>query len=306
MSILYQPITAFLSREGKRLRPKLCTLCTQLFGGTPEQATCISNAIEMFHNFTLIHDDIEDNSLLRRGIPCLHITYGIPRAINMGDTLFALAIEEILSAPYHDHEKITLLSMLNQNFIKVFEGQATELAWHHNKRWDIQETDYLAMIEKKTGALLACACKAGAYIGGATPEQQETLYAFGSSLGIAFQIQDDILNLIGKEETYKKEIGGDITEGKRSLSVLHMLNNDHVPLKDKQTLKTILDSNTQNKEEISWCITQLKQSGALCYAQEKSTSIISTTLETLKKNIPASSARNELISLANRLLTRET
>lgn len=261
--------------------------------------------LEYFHNFTLIHDDIEDNSLLRRGQPCLHITHGIPQAINMGDTLFCLATQVILEAPYSEQEKIFLLQLFYKNFLKIFEGQGIELNWHQNKIWHIQEQDYLDMIERKTGTLIAIACQAGAYLGRANPEQQKTLYLWGISLGTAYQIQDDILNLTGQEEKYKKEIGGDITEGKRTLMVLHTLNNPSVTQENKNTLKRILDSQTTNQEKILWAISLLNKSGAITYAKKKSVSIISQTTQQLEKYFPASSIRTELLNLANSLITRE-
>jgi geranylgeranyl pyrophosphate synthase len=296
VKILYTAIERFLAHGGKKLRPHLCALCAQVAGGTQEHVYHAGLAIEYFHNFTLIHDDIEDNSLLRRGQPCLHITYGVPSAINMGDTLFCLATQKILDAPYCEQEKVFLLQLLNKNFLKVFEGQAMELGWHHNKTWDLQEQDYLDMIERKTGALIAVSCKIGAYLGGATLEQQDLLYRFGMALGISFQIQDDVLNLIGQEEKYKKEIGGDITEGKRTLMVLHALNNPLITQQDKQELRNILDSNTTDKEKIQWCVSLLTQSGH----------IISQAIALLEKHFSPGEAREQLIKIAHDLITRES
>jgi geranylgeranyl pyrophosphate synthase len=211
----------------------------------------------------------------------------------------------MLNAPYTADEKITLLQILHQHFIKVFEGQAMELEWHSHKNWNIHEQDYLSMVECKTGALIAIACKIGAYLGGASLEQQKLLYKWGLSLGVAYQIQDDVLNLTGTEEKYKKEIGGDITEGKRSLMVLHTLNNQAVTQKDKQKLKSILDSKTIDQNAIQWCITLLTQSGAIAYAQKKSTDLISITTTSLKNTLTPTPAREKLLQLAYSLITRE-
>ncbi len=305
LNSLYKPIELFLQRGGKRLRPLLCSLCAEVAGESKDRAMHAGLAIEFFHNFTLIHDDIEDNSLLRRGQPCLHIQHGIPLAINMGDLLFCLATQAIVDAPYHDEEKIILLKLLNKHFLQVFEGQSMELEWHHTKQWNLKEEDYFAMVERKTGALIAIACKIGAYLGGATTEQQELLYKWGRALGVAFQIQDDVLNLIGSEEKYKKEIGGDITEGKRTLMVLHALNNKEVSQSDKDHLRQILDSNSNDPKEIHWCISLLSKTGAIAYAQKKSAELILTTTEPLEKHLTPSISRDKLLKLAYGLITRE-
>ncbi len=305
ISVLYEPLALYLDRGGKRLRPRLCSLCAEAVGGTAERAHSAGLAIELFHNFSLIHDDIEDNSLLRRGLPCLHIQCGTPVALNLGDLLFCLSTQVMLNAPYEAAEKITLMQMLQQHFLKVFEGQAMELGWHHEKKWELQEQDYFAMVERKTGALIAVACKIGAYLGGASIEKQELLYQWGLSLGIAFQIQDDVLNLTGTEEKYKKEIGGDITEGKRSLIVLNTLNNPSVPQKDKHKLKMILDNNTTDQQAIQWCISLLTQSESIDYAQKKATSIISSTTKALEEHLAINPAQEKLLELAYSLITRE-
>lgn len=302
---LYEPLTNYLARGGKQLRPHLCALCAEIVGGTAEQTHHAGLAIELFHNFTLIHDDIEDNSLLRRGQPCLHVQEGIPIALNLGDLLFCLSTQTLLNAPYKADEKIMILQTLYQQYIKIFEGQSTELSWHHHKKWNLNEQDYFTMIEQKTGILIATACKIGAYLGGASPKEQEILYQWGLSLGVAFQIQDDVLNIIGTEEKYKKEIGGDITEGKRSLMVLHTLNNQEVSQQDKQKLQLILDSKTTIQQDILWCIELLKTSGAVAYAQKKSSSLIQTTTHQIATTFSSNAAREKLLFLAHSLITRE-
>lgn len=302
---LYEPLANYLDRGGKQIRPLLCELCAEVVGGTAAQTYYAGLAIELFHNFTLIHDDIEDNSLLRRGQPCLHLQQGLPMALNLGDLLFCLSTQTLLNAPYHAEEKIMLLQILYRQYLKVFEGQSTELSWHRDKTWNLQEQDYFAMIERKTGILIATACKIGAYLGGASLKEQELLYQWGLSLGVAFQIQDDVLNLSGTEEKYKKEIGGDITEGKRSLMVLHALNNQDIPPKDKQKLQALLDGKTTQSQDIQWCIDLLKSSGALAYAQQKSKHIITSTTQQLEQSFTPNSAREKLLHLAQQLITRE-
>ncbi len=211
----------------------------------------------------------------------------------------------MLNAPYTPDEKITLLQLLHQHFMKVFEGQSIELTWHHTKNWNLKEEDYFGMVERKTGALIAVSCKIGAYLGGAGTSQQELLYQWGRSLGIAFQIQDDVLNLIGSEEKYKKEIGGDITEGKRTLMVLNTLNNPFVPAEDKTKLKAILDSKTTDQQTIHWCIELLKTSGAIAYAQKQAPDIISTTTKELEKHLAKNPAQEQLLQVAYNLINRE-
>jgi len=298
---LYGLIQEFLNYGGKRLRPILCLLSAESVGGKEDNTIKAAIAIELFHNFTLIHDDIEDNSLLRRGKPCLHLRHGIPLAINAGDGLYAIAYKAIISIDCTSEKKLRVFSLLNDAFLKVIEGQAIELGWIKNKKWNLTIQDYMQMIECKTGALLAVACQVGALLADASESQQKVLYDFGMALGTAFQIQDDVLNLIGQEEKYNKEIGGDITEGKRTLMVLHALNNTNLRIEDKKYLTELLDNHTLERSELEWAITFLRDSGAIDYAQKLSAQLIHDSIKNL---LEIDIETNKLVQLAEYLINR--
>lgn len=218
---VYAPLSDFLSRSGKRLRPALCLLSCEAVGGGRKAAMDAAVAIELFHNFTLIHDDIEDASEMRRGVPCMHITYGLPLAINAGDGLFMMVWQEALKIG--GKKSVEAQRRLLNAFTQVLEGQAIELGWYLENRWDVSEDEYMEMVGGKTGALLAASCEVGGLLGGGTGRQCRALYEFGMGIGVGFQIIDDALNLIGDEKRYMKEIGGDVREGKRTLIMMWAL-----------------------------------------------------------------------------------
>ena len=162
---VYGLLSKFILVEGKRLRPALCISSCKAAGGSAADAICAATAIEMFHNFTLIHDDIEDASIMRRGGPCLHIRHGLPLALNAGDGLFMLVWREALRIK--GKKSVEAQQRLLASFTQVLEGQAVELGWHRSGRFDIDEREYYQMAGGKTGALIAVSCEVGALLGGA-------------------------------------------------------------------------------------------------------------------------------------------
>ncbi|MCX8162942.1 MAG: polyprenyl synthetase family protein [Candidatus Micrarchaeota archaeon] len=295
---VYSLIKEFIKRGGKRLRPLLVLSTCSLVGGKVSDAIDAAIAVELFHNFTLIHDDIEDNSLMRRGKPCLHVQYGLPLSLNAGDGLFMLVWKAALNIKKHNLEAQKILL---DSFTAVLEGQAIELAWYQKNKWDLTISDYMKMVGGKTASLLGGCCKVGALLGGANSQEQNNLFNYGYYLGLGFQIQDDILNLIGQEEKYKKEIGGDIKEGKRTLMVLHCL--EHCSKSDKIKLKKILSSSPE-KEDIAWAIELIKSTGSIDFAKKHSLSLVEKAKSYLK-NFKANEDKEDLIQLANFVLTRE-
>jgi geranylgeranyl diphosphate synthase type II len=223
---LYGPVASYLSRSGKGIRPALCIATCRAFGGNPADAVASATAIEMLHNAFLVHDDIEDDSDLRRGLPTLHAEHGVPIALNAGDMLTALSVRilrENLPAlgpaltwrVYEEFEHMMQESL---------EGQAMELGWVRDNRCDVTEDDYLRMVLKKTcWYSFIHPCRIGALIGTRDRVDLDRFNRFGTFLGSAFQIQDDLLNLTGDERRYGKEIGGDLLEGKRTLMLIHVL-----------------------------------------------------------------------------------
>ncbi|MFH0927672.1 MAG: polyprenyl synthetase family protein [Candidatus Micrarchaeota archaeon] len=290
----------FLARGGKRFRPLLTLSCCRLCGGAGEDAMAAAAAIELFHNFTLIHDDIEDDSQMRRAQPCMHIKYGLPLAINAGDGLFMMVWKAALGIKSKNApaaQKILLGA-----FTSVLEGQAMELSWHKHNRWGITEADYLRMAGGKTASLISACCQAGALLGGADEKKQDALREFGHKIGLAFQIQDDWLNLCGEEKKYKKEIGGDICEGKRTLMVLHCL--PKLSPADAQKMRKILGQAGASQQQISWCIEKMRATGSLDYAAQYAKKLTEDATASLKI-FANTQEKNSLLAVAKYIIDRE-
>lgn len=300
---VYGLIEEFLKRGGKRVRPALCLLSCEAVGGTAEQALPAATALELFHSFSLVHDDLEDDSELRRGKPCLHKLHGAPLAINAGDGLFVLVWKALQSLELPAKKQIAVSAMLTQAFTRVLEGQAIELNWRRENNWSLRAEDYYTMAGGKTGALIAASCEVGGFAGGAKKRQLKALRAYGESIGLAFQIQDDVLNLVGEEEKYKKEIGGDITEGKRSLASIRAL--EKLAGEEKATLLKILSSNTRDGNEIAQAIALMKKSGAVEYASNEAVRLTEKAKKSLNA-LPASDSRETLESFADYFISRES
>jgi len=297
---VYGLIWDFLKRGGKRLRPELCLLSCEAVGGKRSQAMPAAVAIELFHNFSLIHDDIEDDSVMRRGKPCLHRIYGVPLAINAGDGLFVMVFKALQALPAS--KALRARAILEDAFISVLEGQGMELNWYRNNRWDVGERDYFRAVSGKTGSLMSASCEVGAFLGGGSPAEIRALKDFGMDIGIAFQIQDDVLNLTGEEEKYKKEIGGDITEGKRSIIVTRAM--EVLPEKEKARLLSILSSGTHEREKIEEAIGLLRECGAIDYATRRSLALVAHAERRLRAIRP-SPAREALMDIAEFFVKRE-
>ena len=222
---LYGPLRVFSKNAGKRHRPLICLLACEAVGGDSKKAWPSAAAIEHFHTAALIHDDIEDGSLTRREEPCMHVKEGVGLAINAGDLALALVCGTVVDDEgLDDATKLRVLAELVAMTTRTIEGQALDIGWARDGRFDLTVEDYLVMANHKTafysgGVPLAV----GAIIGGGTEAQIEALRDFGMAAGLAFQIQDDVLNLTGTKESTKKDFRSDLTNGKRTLVVLHGL-----------------------------------------------------------------------------------
>ncbi len=225
---LYELILDYPLRGGKALRPALSIATCLGLGGHLEAILPTAATLELYHNAFLIHDDIEDESWWRRGKPTLHIDHGIPIAVNVGDAMLSLSLQPLLD----NVERVGLgpalriLRAVAHMTRRTVEGQALELDWVRNNTWQLDDADYLEMVELKTSWYsFITPLQAGAVAAGAGPEQLEPLESLGRHLGAAFQITDDLLNLRADPEDYGKEIGGDLWEGKRTLMLLHAMRN---------------------------------------------------------------------------------
>src|SRR5690606_32587676 len=216
---LYEPIKYFLAIGGKRLRPVLTLLAAELFGATIKEGLPAALAIEMFHNFTLMHDDIMDEAPLRRGRETIHKKWDINTAILSGDATLIRAYQ--LLAECKPELLAELLKVFNKMAQEVCEGQQLDMDFE--KLATVTEEEYLHMIRLKTSVLLGAALEIGAILGGADKQDRSNLYTFGVNIGIAFQLQDDILDVYGDPSKFGKQVGGDIIENKKTYLLIHAL-----------------------------------------------------------------------------------
>ncbi len=216
-SSLYQPNAYFLKLGGKRIRPVLCLMGNELFEEIIPDAWHAANAIELFHNFTLIHDDIMDKAPLRRGMQTIHEVYGTNTALLSGDVMLVHAYENLnkVNGQMLNH----IMQVFNKTAREVCEGQQLDMDFEKTDQVDLEA--YIKMIELKTSVLLAGSLKIGAILGGAGERNQNLLYEFGKKLGIAFQIQDDYLDAFGDPEKFGKKQGGDILANKKTFLMIH-------------------------------------------------------------------------------------
>lgn len=217
---LYEPIDYIMSLGGKRLRPLLTLMGCQMFGRSAEVALPAALAVEVFHNFSLVHDDIMDEAPLRRGMPTVHEKYNAGTAILSGDAMLIEAYRYLCQSP-SEVPLLRLMHIFNHTALEVCEGQASDMDFE--KRDDVSLSEYLRMIEQKTAALIGGALALGAVTGGANEEDTAHLDAFGRHIGIAFQIQDDLLDTFGDPVKFGKKTGGDIARNKKTFLLLKAL-----------------------------------------------------------------------------------
>lgn len=216
---LYDPAEYFLGIGGKRIRPVMCLMANELFGNINPDAYEVATAVELFHNFTLIHDDIMDKAPLRRGMQTVHTKYGESTALLTGDVMMVLAYEYLNRIDGNYLQRIIL--NFNTAARQVCEGQQLDMDFE--KREQVSLDEYIKMIELKTSVLLAASLKMGAILGGAGKGSQDHLYNFGKNLGIAFQVQDDYLDAFGDPSKFGKQVGGDILSNKKTFLIIHAL-----------------------------------------------------------------------------------
>ena len=267
---LYDLIGRQLSQAGKGLRPALCIATCRAFGGTIEQALPSAVAIELLHNAFLVHDDIEDGSLYRRNHPTLYVEHGVPIALNVGDAMNALSIASLIeNIPvlgadlsyriFHEAHHLVMQSV---------EGQALELGWTRDNVFDLTEDDYLRMVLKKT-CWYTCIhpSRIGALIGTGGRVDADRFNLFGFYLGAAFQIQDDVLNLVGNRDQYGKEILGDIWEGKRTLMLVHALRQSTPEERERMGRVFAVSREQRTERDVEWVAGLFTRSGSIDFAR---------------------------------------
>jgi geranylgeranyl diphosphate synthase type II len=263
-STLYEPIKYVLSMGGKRLRPTLMLLAYNLYRDDPESILMQALALETYHNYTLLHDDLMDNADLRRGHETVHKRWDANTAILSGDSMLVLAYERMAKCPIAKLKPV--MDLFTETALEIGEGQQYDMDFE--KRNDVTEDEYIEMIRLKTSVLLACALKMGAILADAPADDADTLYHFGEQIGLAFQLQDDYLDVYGDPKVFGKAIGGDITSNKKTFMLINAFNRA-----DETQYKELLkwtEAKDFDREEKVKAVTELyNQMGIDRLAEEK-------------------------------------
>ena len=283
---------------GKRIRPLLLLLSTASCGASWELALPAAAAVELVHNFSLVHDDIQDNSERRRGRPTTWVKWGMPMAINVGDALFVLSNQAILDIKekYPSDVVLRAAEILHATCLELTRGQFLDMSYEERK--DLGVVDYWPMISGKTAALLSASCHIGALLGGAEEPRQDAYRAFGHYLGLAFQVQDDILGIWGDEALTGKSAASDLVEGKNSLPVLAGLG-----VRGKFAARW--KQGPVRTEEVEELARLLASEGGYQTAVEAARQMTDLALMSLREADPEGEAGQALFDLADRLLKRE-
>ena len=298
---LYEPIEYTLAAGGKRVRPQLAMIASRMFDGKDEAVMPAALALEVFHNFTLLHDDVMDKADMRRGRPTVHVKWNENTAILSGDQMLIEAYKLLSGVPADKLPKV--LQLFNQMATEICEGQQYDVDFESQEQ--VALDDYLLMIRLKTSVLLANALQIGAYIAGADEQAQDALYQFGIAVGLAFQIQDDILDVWGDPQTFGKAVGGDISCNKKTfvyltaLQLATTLNHSTQPL--NHWYSQVLEDNTEKIAAVKAIFEQLGVREACEAVVAQYTQSALEILDTLPQN----TATEQLRQLANKLHTRK-
>jgi len=300
-SNLYHAASYLIDHGGKRLRPYMVIKSCQILGGTVRQAIPAAAAIEMIHNFTLVHDDIMDNDEIRHGVPTVHVKFGIPIGILAGDLLFSTAFETI-SKPYLNKSKdigLNLVATLAKACTDVCEGQVLDISMAKSSKIP-SEAQYIKMVEKKTSSLFAASCAMGAIVANRNFADVARLSTFGRNLGIAFQIIDDLIGVIGDPKITQKPVGNDIREGKKSLPILMAIKRANN--QEKKVILSVFGNSSVSKSEVEKAISIISALGIEETIKQKATYHSNAA----KKSISTYSgpAKNELLSLLDFVVER--
>ena len=302
---LYGILDEFIVRGGKRVRPAMAVLACEAVGGEPTRALASGCAIEFFHAAALIHDDIMDASVLRRDQKCAHILHGAPLAINAGDYALGLVCTIVVRDPLlDDHTKLAVLDVIGEMSARTVEGQALDVGWVRDDVYDLTPDDYLTMALGKTGYYSGIApLKVGAIVGGATDAERRALEGFGKNSSIAFQIQDDLLNILGDERTMGKDHLTDVLESKRTLMVIHCLAAAE-PADRERLIELLRFGHDKNREQAHEIVELLHRYGSVEYARSLARTLILEARSYLGA-VRRSRSREVLASMADFFLERE-
>ena len=298
---LYEPIKYVLSLGGKRVRPVLMLLAYNLYKDDPERIMTQAIGLETYHNFTLLHDDLMDNADMRRGHETVHKKWDANQAILSGDTMLLQAFERIEACEV-DKVKDVFQTFLITTY-EIGEGQQLDVEFE--TRNDVREEEYIEMIRLKTSVLLACAVKIGAILASAPKEDWDNLYKFGEQIGLAFQLQDDLLDVYGDPKVFGKNIGGDITSNKKTYMLINAINRANDA--QRQELKKWIEAKDFDRNEKVAAVTKLyDEIGIRQLCERKMDEYYDRALEYLAKVNVAEERKKELKAYAAEMMTRQS
>jgi geranylgeranyl diphosphate synthase type I len=301
--ILYRAARHIIDAGGKRLRPFLVLKSCKLVGGNIEDALATASSLELLHTFTLLHDDIMDQDEKRRGVPSVHVKWGVPIAIIAGDLLFAKVYEAITK--FTDTKRVKpkrilqVVKEISEVTVVLCEGQTQDIMFETKET--VSEAEYFKMIEGKTAALFETSARCGGLLGGGTKTQVKCLGEYGFYAGIAFQVIDDVLALTADEKVLKKPVGNDIREGKRTLMIVYALEKASKSQR-KQILESLGNKDASN-EQIKETIGLIEKLGAIRYAKKLADRYIKKAKKALS-GFPYSEDKEALLNLADLIFDR--
>lgn len=297
---LYEPISYSLNTGGKRLRPALLLMAVNLYSSDIESFVLPALGIEIFHNFTLVHDDIMDNASLRRNQPTVHAKWDTNTAILSGDAMFIKAYEYILK--YEGKKAHAIYKIFNRSAMRVCEGQQYDMNFETSS--NVTEQEYLQMIELKTAELIACSLKMGALIGGADDEEADQLFEFGKNLGMAFQLQDDYLDSFGDEQAFGKNIGGDILADKKTYLLIKAY--EKADASDREKLDQLIgNKNIDSQSKIEQVLAIYHRLGVEQITAKKAEQYFNDALEILDNLSKTKEEKRPLTELAHSMMKRK-
>jgi geranylgeranyl diphosphate synthase type II len=296
---LYDPISYTMTLGGKRIRPTLCLLAAQLFGGDLKKAMNLAMAVEVFHNFTLVHDDIMDEAPIRRGKPAVHAKWNRDVAILSGDVMFVQAYQ--LLAKGNPEKLSQMLAVFNQTAIEVCEGQQFDM--NFETRDDVTAENYIEMIRLKTAVLLACSLQLGAFESGASEQDAKLIYEFGEKIGIAFQIQDDFLDCYAKQEDFGKRVGGDIISNKKTFLMLTAL--EKADEKQSGKIENLMSSSTSDEERVAGVLEVYNELDIPSLTKSAMQNYFDESLAALNQIEATADLKQPLVELAEMLMMRK-
>lgn len=296
---LYDPISYTMTLGGKRIRPTLCLLAAQLFEGELSKAMNLAMAVEVFHNFTLVHDDIMDEAPIRRGKPAVHAKWNRDVAILSGDVMFVQAYQ--LLAKGNPEKLGKMLAVFNQTAIEVCEGQQFDM--NFEIRDDVTADNYIEMIRLKTAVLLACSLQLGAFESGASEKDAKLIYEFGEKIGIAFQIQDDFLDCYAKQEDFGKRVGGDIISNKKTFLMLTAL--EKADESQLAKLSSIMSTKISDKEKVASVLEIYNELNIPDIAKKAMQAYFDEAMLALDQIAASEELKQPLIELAEMLMMRK-